>query len=111
MKAARSKTAPTPLDLAFTATAKLERELFTFNEDMNVLAWACDALWHYEFGYDTKDSNERLSQFPTAVVRMAAVRSQTLVELCKREVFPGESWMGDGTAWLNSHEQNPANRG
>lgn len=79
----------------------MEASLFTFREDMNVLAWACDQLWHAEFG--RVENNENLSRMPIAVIRLAAIASEKLHQKSEG-FFPAErySYPADGLAWFHA---------
>lgn len=79
----------------------MESSLFTFREDMNVLAWACDQLWHAEFG--RVENNEKLSRMPIAVIRLAAIASEQLHRKSE-EFFPAERYRypADGLAWFEA---------
>ena len=80
---------------------EMESSLFTFREDMKALSWACDQLWHHEFG--CVDNNENLSRTPIAIIRLAAIASEQLHQRYEK-FFPEDLYRfpSDGLAWFEA---------
>lgn len=53
-----------------------EIDLYELKQDIEVIAWGCDLLWHSQFL--KSDDNEYLSLFPVAVLRSLASRTSQL---------------------------------
>ena len=81
--------------------SEMESSLFTFREDMKTLSWACDQLWHHEFG--NINNNENLSRMPIAIIRLTAIASEQLHKKCE-DFFPEDLYRfpSDGLAWFEA---------
>ncbi len=93
-------------DAALKASEGAAHLLWEFKDDLQTISWACEQFWHHEFGYDSKDSNERLSRFSVAMLRMVAARSAVLHEAVVRDLMHGtENFRGNGAGWVSAFTQ------